>query len=175
MFEVGNYVIYGTTGVCQICEIAPLPFGQEGLYYTLRIVHDSQNNFIYAPITSVATGKVFLRDMISPAQAENFLQSLPSEPLPWIPDLRKRNENYTLLAASGDPCNWARLLVCLYTKQKEKQEEQRTLPRRDHELLALSEKLLYGELATVLDRSMEDIKQQFLRLLDRMETHIRSF
>ena len=165
MFEVGKYVVYGTTGVCRIQEVSPLNFGQGGLYYTLHVVQEPKNNLIYAPVASVETGKVLLRDMISPQEAEALLSELPSEPLDWIPDLRKRNESYTHLLSSGKAVDWVRLMVCLYQKQKEKLAEQRTLPRRDRELLNLAEKLFYGEVSAVLKQDIEDVKQKFLALL----------
>ena len=169
MFEVGKYVVYGMTGVCKICEISPLNFGQEGIYYTLHRVQDMQNDLIYAPVASVESGKVMLRDMISREEAETLLSEPSTEPLEWIPDLRKRNERYTQLLASGESSNWKRLIICLHQKQKEKQREQRTLPRRDQELLHLAENLFFDELSAVLHQTEEEVKQQFMGLLDPAE------
>ena len=166
MFKAGKYVVYGNVGVCQIRQVSPLKFGQKGLYYTLHVVHDPRDNVIYTPVSSVETGKVMIREMISREEAQKLLSHLPAEPLEWIPDLRKRNDAYSQLVSSGKTSEWARVIACLFQKQKEKMEEQRSLPRRDRELLNLAEKLFYNETAVVLGEEPGSIQKKFLALLE---------
>jgi len=165
MFETGDLVIYGSSGVCEICRIAPLSFGQEGLYYILRILNDKRDNFIYSPVTAAESGKVVLRKLISREDALRLLSQSPEQRLEWIPDLRRRNEEFTRILSSGLPENWLLLLRCLHEKQQEKKAEQRSLPHRDRELLNLTEKLFFGELSAVLGESTEEIKKHFPFLL----------
>ncbi len=165
MFEVGDYVVHGTMGVCQVQAISPLTFGQAGLYYTLQIVHDQKKNLVYTPVAAAESGKVMLRSMIAPAEAERLLSS-PPEPLEWVADLRKRNELFTQVLATGQAADWVRLMACLYRKQREKMLEQRALPRQDRELLNLAEKLFYGEAATVLHSTIETVKERFMNFLN---------
>ena len=165
MFAVGDYVVHGTMGVCRVQDVSPLQFGQEGLYYTLQILYDRQNNRVYTPVAAVESGKVMLRSLIPPAEAERLLSS-PQKPLEWVPDQRQRNEIYTRVLESGQTVEWVRLITCLYRMQKKKILENRTLSRQDRELLNLAEKLFYGEAAAALHSTVEAVKERFMMLLN---------
>ncbi|MDE6951262.1 MAG: CarD family transcriptional regulator, partial [Lachnospiraceae bacterium] len=50
MFKVGEYVVYGNTGVCRVEGIGPLPIGSSDKdYYTLVPVY-GRNSRIYAVV-----------------------------------------------------------------------------------------------------------------------------
>ena len=52
MYQAGDYIVYGTSGVCRVDEIKPSPFeGEEGRqYYTLTPVTGTET--IYIPVDS---------------------------------------------------------------------------------------------------------------------------
>ena len=50
--EVGEGVLYRTCGICRICDIAPLEFGNDKTdYYVPRSVYD-ESSVAYAPVDS---------------------------------------------------------------------------------------------------------------------------
>ena len=51
MFEIGEKIVYGSTGVCEVENIAPMDFagkGEKELYYVLHPLY--QDGVIYAPV-----------------------------------------------------------------------------------------------------------------------------
>ena len=76
MFQPGELLVYGTTGVCRVEEIATpdLTRADRGRrYYLLRPLH--QDGVIYAPVDS---GKVAIRPVISREEAETLIDLIPS-------------------------------------------------------------------------------------------------
>ena len=67
MYQAGDYIVYGTSGVCRVDEIKPSPFeGEEGRqYYTLTPVTGTET--IYIPVDSpeeALAEKISLREVI---------------------------------------------------------------------------------------------------------------
>ena len=75
MFNKGDKVIYGQTGVCVVEDIAQreLIKNVKRLYYKLKPIYQ-QNNIIYAPAQS---DKVFIRSIISREEAEELISKMP--------------------------------------------------------------------------------------------------
>ena len=73
-FKAGDYMMYGTVGVCQVKEISRLSFMRDKkLYYTLVPVFD-RGSMIYIPVDNQ---KVVMRPVISREEAEVFIEQLP--------------------------------------------------------------------------------------------------
>ena len=71
MFEIGEKIVYGSMGVCEVQDVAPMDFGGGGekeLYYVLRPLY--QDGVIYAPVK----GAVYMRPILS-AQEVNRLMN----------------------------------------------------------------------------------------------------
>ena len=75
MFNKGDRIFYGQTGVCVVEDISEkvLTKNNKRLYYTLRPLYQ-QNNIIYAPVESE---KVFMREIISVDEAKKLIQTVP--------------------------------------------------------------------------------------------------
>lgn len=73
-YEVGEYVIYGNNGICQVLDITTPGFSgvdKEKMYYVLEPVH-TKGSRIYSPVDS---HKVVMRAVIDEEQAEESLYS----------------------------------------------------------------------------------------------------
>ena len=76
MFQPGELLVYGATGVCRVEEITAPDFTRADRgrrYYLLRPLH--QDGVIYAPVDS---GKVAIRPVISREEAETLIDLIPS-------------------------------------------------------------------------------------------------
>ena len=75
MFNRGEKVFYGQTGVCIVEDISEKAFNKnlKGLYYTLRPIYQ-HNNIIYAPACS---NKIFIRKIISEYEAQKLIETVP--------------------------------------------------------------------------------------------------
>ncbi|HBN86196.1 MAG TPA: CarD family transcriptional regulator, partial [Clostridiales bacterium] len=76
MYQVGDLIIYGNTGVCKVMEITTRALDgkhKEQLFYVLEPLY--QNCTISAPVNST---KVFMRPVISKKEAERLIDNIPS-------------------------------------------------------------------------------------------------
>ena len=76
MFQPGELLVYGATGVCRVEEITAPDFTRADRgrqYYLLRPLH--QDGVIYAPVDS---GKVPIRPVIFREEAETLIDLIPS-------------------------------------------------------------------------------------------------
>ena len=74
MYQVGQWIIYGGEGACQVEAIGPLAMrgaNREKLYYTLAPAYRSGK--VYAPVD----GQVFSRPILSRDEAEALVRAIP--------------------------------------------------------------------------------------------------
>lgn len=75
MYAVGEKIIYGEQGACEVIEIGPVAMqgiAKDRLFYTLRPLSGGSGT-IYAPVDS----PVYMCPVMAQADAEAFLASIP--------------------------------------------------------------------------------------------------
>ena len=75
MFSVGDYVVYGSNGVCKVTEIGPMDLpgvSKDKLFYTMTpcYIRDSS---LYTPVDNTS---VVIRPVMTKDEAENFVDSI---------------------------------------------------------------------------------------------------
>ena len=113
MFSVGEYIIYGVEGVCEVEEagklkVAGLDKNRE--YYRLRPYY--HGGTIYTPVD----GKAVMRPVLTRAELEGLLPRLPElEPLDDVPaDSRAAGEDYRRTVSSTELRSWKMAEEMLY-------------------------------------------------------------
>ena len=92
MFETGEYVVYGRTGICQVTGVTTMRVdGSSGekLYYVLRPGGETDGK-IFTPVEG---GKQVLRGIITREEAERLIDEIPS-----IETLSIENEKFRRIA-----------------------------------------------------------------------------
>lgn len=149
MFEIGERIIYGKTGVCTVEEISEKQIGSsKRMYYTLRPLY-KENNVIYAPADS---DKIFMRPLITRAEAEALISHV-AEIRDAALEVREEAE-----PCDGHSCEeLLATAVRIYEKKCEARRLKRKLGFTYEKQLTTAEQLLFGELAAVLDKSVDEI------------------
>jgi len=148
MYQVGDYVIYGNTGVCEITEIKPLAYlGSEQLYYILTPVF--QNCTISTPVEN---RKVFMRPVISKEEAEQLIDRIPSIHAQAYHSsvLRQLTDHYEALLETHDCETLVELTMSIYSKKRCVEEQKRKFGAIDERFMKRAEDLLFGELSVAL-------------------------
>ena len=147
MFNKGDKVFYGQTGVCIVEDISEkaLTKNIKRLYYTLKPLYQ-QNNVIYAPVDS---DKVFIRAIISKAEAQKLVETVP-ELCKKVLD-EQGEEDYKKMFESHSCNELLELAVKIYSKKQAVKKAKKKLGFIDEKYLKRAEELLFGELATALD------------------------
>ena len=77
MFEKGEYVVYGSKGVCKIQDISHVDIpgvDRNRLFYIMHPVQNSEQT-VQLPIDS---NKVMIRKVMTPEEAKRLIQDIPS-------------------------------------------------------------------------------------------------
>ncbi len=150
MFQPGDLIVYGRTGVCRVEEIENWK-GQD--YYVLTPLY--QNCSIKTPVN----GKVFMRPVISRQEADALIDAIPTiEAKPCEGKaLRELTEHYQTYLSSHDCRDLVELTRSLYAKKRAAEREERKFGVVDERFMKEGEALLFGELAAALDIPSEEV------------------
>lgn len=157
MFQKGEYIVYGSSGVCQVEEIGPMNMSgiaKGKLYYTLLPVYSSGSR-IYTPVDNE---KIVMRQILSKEEAMKLIDDIPQiEPL-WVNDEKKREELYSQKMKTCSFVEWIKIIKTLYLRRKSRIEGGKKLASVDERYLKLAEDNLYGELAIALEMKKEEVE-----------------
>ncbi|MBR0438025.1 MAG: CarD family transcriptional regulator [Clostridia bacterium] len=164
MFDVGTYVMYNRTGVCQVMNIGsnsmPDVFENDDLFYTLKAVYGTE--IIYLPVDSDK-----LREIVNKEAAELFLKKTPSlieqfrEEDPKV-EQRELSNFYKSLLANSDMEDWLKLLSYIYRKKEVMRNGGKKLCQTDKIYEDKVEQLMFGELSIALDRDRDEVRSRFI-------------
>lgn len=157
MYEVGQLVQYGSTGVCRVSEIKNQVFPDDGerLYYILQPLY--KPCVISVPVES---DKVFLRPIISREEAHRLIERIPTLdcPAPSGKAGRELAERYGAMLKSHRCQDWMALAVALRNKKRTQLRLKRKFGSVDERFLKQAEELLFGELAAALEIPREEVQ-----------------
>ena len=123
MYQKGDYVVYGTKGVCLVEDVMAIDWGadcisSEKLCYKLspRFVKGST---IYAPVENE---KTVIRSVMSGEEAQALLNRAGGLETLWIKDEKEREMSYRRALLSGSSTEWSRIIKTLYLRKRERQK-----------------------------------------------------
>ena len=161
MFNPGEYVVCGYSGVCKVEEITSkdVPGSTEKReYYALLPVQSSASR-VFTPVD----GKRTLRAVMTAEEAENLILEIPHiEPLTVIND-KHREEQYKEAMRSCDYREWIRVIKTLQLRQIERAKRGKQSTAVDNRYRKTAEEYLYTELAIALSKNIEEI-EDYIRL-----------
>lgn len=158
MYQVGELVLYGSTGVCKVKEIKKQDFpstGEQRLYYVMQPLY--QDCVISAPVDS---DKVFIRPIISKDEAKRLIGLIPGIRAEAYHSRvsRELTEHYDALLKSHDCEDLIELTMSIYAKKQDLLSQKRKFGTVDERFLKRAEELLFGELAAALDIPREQVQ-----------------
>ncbi len=159
MYEVGELILYGRTGVCRVESIQPGAEDQE--YYTLQPLYQS------CSITIPVNSKVFSRPIISRAEAEELIRGMPEvEAEPYHNrNLNQLREHYRSCMDSHCCRDLIRMTKSIYLKRKEALAQKKKFGAVDERFMKEAEDLLFGEFAAALDIARDEVGPYIHRAL----------
>lgn len=156
MFNVGDLIIYGGTGVCRVKDITHPDFGmpEDRLYYILEPVY--QAGTIYAPVDN---GKVYMRPVISEEEANELIDIMPEvhTEIYKSSSIQQLSKHYQAIIDTHKCLDLIRLTKSIRKKKEAAMRQNRRLGQIDKKFMKRAEDLLFGELAAALDMSRDDL------------------
>lgn len=157
MFEIGNFVVYGVSGVCKIDDIKNLAMGGEiRKYYVLKPIFTNNEATIFAPVDN---GKVVMRKIMSREDAERFAEEITSIRPLSVDNEKARKEIYSEAMSEADPYKWIGIIKCIERRKMILLRNKKKLAEIDMHYDSLAKTSLYGELSVALGISREEAEE----------------
>ena len=164
MYQPGDMIIYGSTGVCRVEEITTPDFEKDKSkqYYALAPVY--QDGIIYTPVDT----KVFMRYVITKDEAHALIDQIPTMQTEAYHNsvLRELEEHYNVYLKSHDCGDLLELGRSIYIKRQELLSQHRKFGAVDERFMKRAEDLLYGELAVALDIDKNQVETYIAERVD---------
>ncbi len=153
MYHAGEYIVYGTSGVCKVESVGDSPFDPEEnrKYYTLVPIYGTET--IYIPVDS----PVYTRPVITKAEAEKLINDIPSVEVEHI-DVRSPRligEHYEAVLSTHDCHDLVQLIKTVYAKSK---RNGKRVSQIDQRYRKRAEDLLHSELSVALGIPFAEVK-----------------
>lgn len=149
MFEKGDYIVYGASGVCKIEDITTMNMegvSKDRLYYVLSPLSQAGGR-IFTPVDNQ---KTLIRGIVNEEQAAKLIEEMSEIETPWIVNDKQREEHYKTCMRSCDCREWIRIIKTLYMRRIERQTQGKKITSTDEKYLKMAEEALYSELSIPL-------------------------
>ena len=157
MFQKGDFIVYGSTGVCRVEDIVSLDdlpgFDDERLCYKLSAVYSRET--IYTPVDT----SIFMRPILTVEEAQELIEKIPS-----IPEgdcstgsQRLRVEKYRECIRSHKCEDLIYVIKSIRRRNKKREESGRRPDQTDQQYFKQAQELLHGELAVSLNIPYTDV------------------
>ncbi|MCI8809010.1 MAG: hypothetical protein HFF84_02585 [Oscillibacter sp.] len=167
MFQPGDMVVYGSTGVCRVEDVSALE-GAKGSdknkkYYRLSPLQ--QDGVIYAPVDNA---KVPMRPVISAEEAEALIDLIPSIDASACraPTLQALAQHYQSAVRSSDCRDLIGMMKSIYNKRRMVEAQKRHLGMVDERYMKQAERLLYGEFSVALGIPFDEVQPYIASRID---------
>ena len=157
MFQKGEYVVYGSLGVCRIKDLITRQF--EGLdaahpYYVLEPVY--QEGVLYVPADNP---KIALRAVISAEEANRLIDAIPATESKAFHSrsAQELSAHYEQALLSHNCKDLIELTMSIYNKKAALARQNKKFGRVDEHFMKQAEDALNGELAVALGIQKEQV------------------
>lgn len=168
MFEVGDYIIYGNSGVCKVTDVGPIDIGGEKsgrLYYTM-IPCFSQDGKIFTPVDN---DKILMRSVIDKENAIKLIDDIKNIEDLWIADEKKREYDYKEAIKTCEPREMIKIIKTIYKRKQSRIAAGKKITASDEKYFKLAENSLYGELAITFEMTKDEAKEFVVKRVEGIE------
>lgn len=165
MYEIGDLIIYGSSGVCKIESIGiPKISGVniDKAYYTLKPLY--QDGRIFTPIDT----NVFMRPIMSYEEVQNLINLIPSIQKDLVEDKNARvvQDSYKSILETHNCLDLLTLVKMLYEKKTNTISNNKKPSQIDEKFLDIAENLINEEFSIVLGIPKEDVSVYIREKID---------
>jgi len=153
MYQAGEYIVYGTSGVCKVESVGDSPYStdKDRTYYKLTPIAGTET--IYIPVDS----PVYTRPVITKAEAEELIHAIPTVEAEHIEVRSPRliGEHYEAVLHTHDCHDLVQLIKTVYAKSR---RSGRRVSQIDQRYRKRAEELLHSELSVALGIPFSEVR-----------------
>ena len=169
MYQKGDLILYGGTGVCRVTDIIAKKIGrtdEERLYYVLEPLY--QAGTITTPVDN---DKVFTRPVITREEAIELIDRIPTIQAEAYhsQNLQQLENHYKTAMGEHDCLSLLRLTMSTYRKKQEREQKKLKFGAVDRRYMERAENLLYGELAVALGIAKDSVQEFIAERLQSLD------
>ncbi len=165
MFEVGEYVVCGSKGVCVVENITTLDIAgvdKERKYYILKPIYQTGST-VYVPVDS---SKDSMRRVMERKDAQKLIEAIPDVPLLVIANDKLTEQTYKESLKSGNCEEWVRIIKTIWWRKQQRLQAGRKVTAVDAKYFHMAEESLYGELAVALDLNRDAVAEYIVEKIE---------
>lgn len=164
---IGEYVVYGTNGVCMVEDIKMMRFAldTEKNPYCILKPAGNESSTIYVPLNNEKLmSKV--RPVMTKEEIDSLLLGMRDKEIVWDGDRRNRTERFHDILLNGVTQKLLLMIRCIYMKKQELMSVGKSLSTTDDNTLKSAEKLVEEEFSHALDIPRDDVSGYIRSLLE---------
>lgn len=156
--KIGDNIVYGGSGVCQVEDIKDISFFHEEpqTYYVLKPLFAKQAAVVYVPKDNSAQVKR-IQPVMSRKEAISLIDTLPIESGTWIDDRNERKDKFNSVIANGTREEILGLINLIVTHAKRLSQEGKHLNAQDDRALYEARNRMNNEFAVALDIEPDNV------------------
>lgn len=156
MFQIGDRVLYGIHGICQILTLEMRKIDRKLIeYYVLEPVDQPGARYYVPTQNEAAVSK--LRPIMTQQELGELLSAAAAGEDAWISDENQRKQHYRELINSGDRVALLQMVHSLHKHKEEQAAAGRKFHLCDENFLRDAQKLLESEFSLVLNMDQDKV------------------
>ncbi len=154
MLSIGERVVYGIHGVCQIVDFEEKRVNSKMVvYYVLQPLDQPQSRFYIPKDNPAAVAK--LSKILTKQELDDLLHSDPENV--WIDDEGRRKLYYRQLISSGDRASLIAMVRCLHLHRAQQIAAGKKLHLCDENFMRDAQRVIEGEISLVLNIPIDQV------------------
>lgn len=157
MYQKGEFIIYGSKGVCEITDISTINISgikKDRLYYILCPMNDRDGK-VFTPVDSE---KTVMRRILTSEEAKELIADIPDIENLWVSDERQREQNYRQAIGSCDCRELIKVIKTLWIRNQQRLSQGKKVTAMDKKYFKIAEDNLYAELALSLQIPQDQVR-----------------
>lgn len=158
MFDIGEYVVYGSKGVCEVTKVGPIDIpgmSSDRNYYTLTQM-GTRGSTIFVPVDKEDSG---LRYVLSREEVNELICDIPSIKPIWIQNDKEREQIFTENIRKADTRQLVEMMIALHDRKERRIADGKKATSTDERYFHAAEDILYGEIEVVLGVDRSEAKE----------------
>ena len=158
LYQIGEYVRYGSNGVCLVDDIREMTIAHtRDSYYILRPIIDRNTTFIIPMHNDALQSRI--HPVLTCEEVDEIIDSVQDNTMDWIEDRKQRMELFRSMLRVCDPRDILCLRILLAARKRDLLAEGKRLSPSDNNVLKQVVEITDNEFGFALGIPAQDVEE----------------